>query len=187
MKTLLVTVILALTMISACFAANDTILAEEETETAVSYIIAGETTPPFIRKFFVKYINQNNESEYWLRISYIKTDRLKPYIDIEIKGEKFRVWAFEEYKKRHLHAGESTKLEFHTDKSFEVFPLSSDIVQKIVDKKDLTIVLPSRKRAGMVLKSNEYFINGIKEIVLLRYEDREDYYTNNKKVEISQK
>lgn len=187
MKTLLLTIALLLSILQNCFAAYDVITAEQESEKAVSYILAGEGRTPLTRKYFVKYITDKNESEYWIRISTVKTDRFMPYIDIEIDDKTYRVYAFEEHKKRHLHAGESTKLEYHSDHTFEIYPLSINLIEEMVKSKKCTITAPTRKREGMILTSNEYWINGIKEIMNLRYEDREPYFTNKEKVKISNK
>lgn len=176
-------ILLTLLSINTCaFAGQDIIMSEQESQNAVTYVIAGQGYSCL--KSFIKYVDSSNHEEYWIRLSTMFRDRLKPYVDMEIDGQAYRLWAFEEFKKRHLRSSSGTEGNFYNYEDFECYEVPKELIPKLANCKSMKMMATSQRRTEMKLVSNQYFLNGIKEIINLKYEDREPYYTNNEKVKI---
>lgn len=165
------------------FAGQDIIMAEQESEDSITYVIAGQGYSCF--KSFIKWTDSNNNTEYWFRISTMLRDRLKPSIDLIIDGESYKLFAVKEYKKRHLKSSSGTEGNFYNLEDFECYTIPQELINKFSTCNNLELIATSQRRTNMKLPSNSYFINGIKEIINLKYENREPFFLNNTKVKIS--
>lgn len=183
MKKFLFIFIFILTIHTPAFADQNIIMAEQESKNSITYVIAGRGYSCF--KSFIKWTDSNNNTEYWFRVSTMLRDRLKPYLDVSIDGEPHKLLAVEEYKKRHLKASSGTEDSFYHLEDFECYIIPTELISKLEQCSSLELVATSQHRTGMKLPSNEYFLNGIKEIINLKYEDREPFFHNKTKVKIS--
>ena len=177
--------ILCLSINSLSFAADDVISVEEESTESITYVLTGQNYNCF--KAFIKYSTNSNQEEYWFRINLKFRDRLKPYMDVIIDNQKYQLVAVEEYKKRHLLSGSGTEIDGnynYQDKECYIIP--QEIISKILNSKSMSLIAYSQRKPKIEIESNAYFLNGIKEIINLKYENREPYFTNKTKVKISE-
>lgn len=183
MKKMLFLLLFLISIHIPAFAGQDIIMAEQESEDSITYVIAGENYSCF--KSFIKWTDSSNNTEYWFRISTMFRDRLKPSLELIMDGEHYKLFAVEEYKKRHLKASSGTEGNFYNLGDFECYIIPTELIDKFSNCNNLELIATSQRRTNMKLPSNNYFLNGIKEIINLKYKDKTPFFLNNTKVKIT--
>lgn len=185
MKKIIFLLIAMLAFTLPAYAMDDIICVEEESENSFTYVLPGTTYTFF--KSFIKYVDSNGAEEYWIRVNYKYRQRLKAYIELNIDGETTRVWCITDLKHRHLRAGSGSEVDGnYNSEDMECYPLSKELIAKIAQCKDFHFYAGSQHKKGNFIKvdSNKYFLNGAKQIINLKYEDKQTYAENNVKVKI---
>lgn len=157
---------------------------EPESETAVSY-----TTFDDLKSWqtgFVNYAKADGTNEYWMRVAVkIKKEKVLHYCTLNIDGTDHTLYAVEpDYK--HLRAGSAPFYELQTTMKADNFrefasecvyyPLSQDLVDKIVAAKEVRLEFYRIRRLHNHAKVPEDMLNALKTNLQLKYADFGNYW-----------
>ncbi len=157
---------------------------EPESENAVSY-----TTFDDLKSWqtgFVNYAKADGTNEYWIRVSVkIKKEKVLHYCLLDIDGQKYTLYAMEpQYK--HIRAGSAPFYEVNTTaKADDVrvfasdcvyFPLSPDIVDKLIHAKEVRMEFNRIRRLHNHVKVPDDELAQLKENLQLKYSDFNKYW-----------
>mgnify|MGYP007002644559 CR=1 FL=1 len=157
---------------------------EPESENAVSY-----TTFDDLKSWetgFVNYALSNGDNEYWIRVAVkIKKEKVLHYCTLNIDGQDYTLYAVEpDYK--HLRAGAAPFYDVNTttkaddfrvfSSECEYFPLSQELVDKLIKAKDVRLEFNRIRRLHNHVKVPTDMLTKLQENLQLKYADFDKYW-----------
>lgn len=163
------------------------IVCEPESDTAVSYGIY--SVPQNVEVTFVKYATNNNQDDYWIRISErSQKDKLLYDMTLIIDGQPYRLLAIPPDDK-HAEASlsmieQSTSAVAFTIPAtvrtpFRYYPLAPELVDKLENAKSASIIYNKVKRINIKIDLTPDFLAKIQNGFKLTYVDYPKYWKPN--------
>lgn len=174
----------ALTMAASFFSSAYDTSYEPESETAVSYTAFDDLKS--WQTAFVNYAKADGSNEYWIRVSVkIENEKVLHYCILNLDGKDYPLYIMEPHYK-HIRAGSAPYYSTafaQPANNFQVFasdsvyfPLSSDLVQKILSAKEVRLEFNRIRRLHNHVKIGDDMLGKIKEHFQLKYTDFDKYW-----------
>lgn len=150
---------------------------EPESETSASY--SAYRIIDFYETTFVKYVDINENEEYWVRVLVNKkNDKLLYYSSMIIDSQEHKLIPVYEVKPIYKYAGLSI-VDLSTDHrtNYRYYKIPNDVADKIRNTNDkVVLVLNLAHKLGIKLNLGDEHTNNIKSIFGLAYTDLNTYW-----------
>ena len=156
---------------------------EIESADSVLYVAADSTSINGIshNALFVKRVIANGDSDYWLR-ERVSTDqdKLLYYSSFIIDSKEHMIYSIKDPSYLIQNAGMSIREMLWEGYPHEYYTLPSDIIELIKNSKgDVTLVFNRLDKQGLKYTFSKNFLDDIKTIINLTYDDKGKYWQPN--------
>lgn len=131
------------------------------------------------QKFFVKYTDNNNNSEYWIKISTSSKNRFLYYLGLEFNEESFQLLEIQNPDFHQMHATDGLAGPPNVE-YYSLYKIPQDIINKLsAANTPVTLIVNKQNKQKIKLPSDIRFTNTIQEIISLTYNDKDNYWQPN--------
>lgn len=177
MKKIICLLILLLGFSMVSHANERKINCEIESPTAVTYYTRSinSGTGRNFQKFFVKYIDNNENYEYWIKISTSSKNRFLYHLGLKFNGENFQLFEIQNPNFHQIHATDGLAGPPNVE-YYSLYKIPQDIINKLsTATTPITLIVNKQNKQEIMLPSDIEFTNSIKKIILLNYDDKDTY------------
>lgn len=166
----------------SCFAENK-IYCELENQNAVTYFTNSLKFP--INKTFFKYVDNNGNSQYWIKISYNSAKevnhRFLYYLNVKVDDQEFTLPEIQEINFTQLKAG-SSQPNIHDIRAFAFYRTTPELIKKLSSSKNPVIFkVHHQTKQNIVSNTDIEFTQAAQKIISLTYNDKDKYWQPNVK------
>ncbi len=178
MKNFLILVILLIGIFSSAYAKERNIYCEIEDENAVTYFVHHSKKGTGVMYFnsFVKYIDNDGNENYWIRIGTPTKARFMYYMDIEFDNQKYRLREIKNPTHYQIFASNNSEKSTHTD-FFTMYAVPNEVIAKLkTTSTPITLIVNKQSRQDMKINTDIKFTNAVQKLISLTYNDYDVYW-----------
>lgn len=181
MKKLFIFFLFLLLACKPALAEERKIYCEIESKNSVTYYVKSLNSGWGFKfyKYFVKYVDNNGNSQYWIRISENNLDRFMYYLGLNVGDKNFELLQITSPTYSQIYSTTGTPAQA-SESLFAIYEVPQNVINEIkTAKTPITLILNKQNRQGINLNSDIEFTQAIQKIISLEYSDKDDYWQPN--------